>query len=370
MAQKWTQQDIPDQTGKIIVVTGANSGLGFECSKTLAEKGATVVMTARNLQKGEQARSDILSEQPDASLDLMKLDVGDLSSVRDFAAAFKAKYDRLDILLNNAGVMAIPRQETPDGFEMQLGVNHLGHFALTGLLLDVITQTPNARIHNVSSSANYMGTINFDDLMGEKEYSRWDAYGQSKLANIFFTFELQKRLTAAGYDTIANTSHPGLVIGNLQENSVEQSGTKMEALGLQFLQALSGPGHQDGRAAHALRHDGRGRQRRRFLWPQDLQHAWLSSGEKVNEQAYDAAALERFWAVSEELTGVAYLSPAAQLETEWIKFECVRPPSHSSTSRIVILFVQRSLGDNGFAQSLSHWRKNQWRTSFSPIREY
>ena len=280
MAQKWTQQDIPDLTGKTIVVTGANSGLGFECSKTLADKGATVVMTARNMQKGEQARSDILAEQPDASLDLMQLDVGDLSSVRDFAAAFKAKYDRLDILLNNAGVMAIPRQETPDGFEMQLGVNHLGHFALTGLLLDLLTQTPHARIHNVCSSANYTGTINFDDLMGEKAYSRWAAYGQSKLANIFFTFELQKRLTAAGFDTIANTSHPGLVIGNLQANSVEQSGTRLEALGYKFSKLFHGAGHRDGRAAHALRHDRGGCQRRRLLRSQDVQHARLSCGEK------------------------------------------------------------------------------------------
>lgn len=225
MKRKWTEQDMLDLAGKVVVVTGANSGLGFESSKALAKNGATVVMTARNLEKGEKARSDILKEVPDASLDLMKLDVGDLSSVREFADAFKAKYDRLDILLNNAGVMAIPRQETVDGFEMQLGVNHLGHFALTGLLLDVITKTPHARIHNVTSTANFFGDINFDDLMGEKDYSRWGAYGQSKLANVFFTFELNKRLKAAGIDTIANVSHPGLVLGNLQSNSMEESGT-------------------------------------------------------------------------------------------------------------------------------------------------
>ena len=132
MSNKWTQKDIPDLTGKVIVVTGANSGLGFECSKTFAEKGATVVMTARNMQKGKEAKAAILKAHPKASLDLMKLDVGNLASVREFVETFKAKHDRLDILLNNAGVMAIPRQETPDGFEMQLGVNHLGHFALTG----------------------------------------------------------------------------------------------------------------------------------------------------------------------------------------------------------------------------------------------
>ncbi|MEL6151845.1 MAG: oxidoreductase, partial [Chloroflexota bacterium] len=229
MSHKWTQNDIPDLTGKLVVITGANSGLGFESTKAIAAKGATIVMACRNMEKGEKARQDVLKLEPGATLDLMQLDNASLESVRAFAGAFKAKYDRLDILLNNAGVMAIPRTLTEDGFETQLGVNHLAHFALTGLLLDVIVNTPNARIHNVSSSANYMGNINFDDLMGEQDYSRWGAYYQSKLANVFFTFELQKRLKAAGYDTIANSSHPGLVMTNLQTTSVEQSGTGFEA---------------------------------------------------------------------------------------------------------------------------------------------
>lgn len=315
MSQKWTQQDIPDLTDKVIIITGANSGLGFECAKTFAEKGATVVMTARNMQKGEQAKAELLASQPDVSLDLMQLDVGDLSSVRDFAAAFRAKYDRLDILLNNAGVMAIPRQETPDGFEMQLGVNHLGHFALTGQLLDVITRTPNARVHNVSSSANYTGTINFDDLMGEQEYGRWAAYGQSKLANVFFTFELQKRLTAAGFDTIANTSHPGLVIGNLQANSVEQSGTRMESwmyntsklfmaqdISMGVLPMLYGCTAEEAKGGV-------------FYGPKTFNMRGYPAEKKANKEAYDADALQRFWDVSEDLTGATYsFSPATQAE--------------------------------------------------------
>jgi NAD(P)-dependent dehydrogenase (short-subunit alcohol dehydrogenase family) len=306
MAKKWTQQDIPDLTDKIFVITGANSGLGYECSKTLAEKGATVVMTARNMQKGEQAKTGILSVQPEATLDLMQLDVGDLGSVRDFVAAFKAKYDRLDVLLNNAGVMAIPRQETPDGFEMQLGVNHLGHFALTGLLLDTITQTPKARIHNVSSSANYMGTINFDDLMGENEYSRWDAYGQSKLANIFFTFELQKRLTTAGYGTIANTSHPGLVIGNLQSNSVEQSGTKLEALGYRFSRLFLAQDIEMGVLPMLYGMTAEDAKGGVFYGPNAFNLRGYPAEKKVNKEAYDPEALKRFWTVSEELTSVQY----------------------------------------------------------------
>ncbi|MEM7336089.1 MAG: SDR family NAD(P)-dependent oxidoreductase, partial [Chloroflexota bacterium] len=150
MSNKWTQNDMPDLTGKVVVITGANSGLGLESTKMMAAKGATIVMACRNVSKAEKAKAEVLKSVPNANLDLMALDNSDLASVRAFADAFKAKYDRLDILLNNAGVMAIPRTETADGFEMQLGVNHLGHFALTGLLLDVITSTPNARIHNTS----------------------------------------------------------------------------------------------------------------------------------------------------------------------------------------------------------------------------
>ena len=306
MSQNWTQHNIPDLTGKVIVITGANSGLGFECSKTLAEKGATVVMAVRTMSKGETAKSDILKTQPNASLDIMQLDVGDLSSVREFATAFKAKYDRLDILLNNAGVMAIPRQVTADGFEMQLGVNHLGHFALTGLLLDVIVKTPNARIHNVSSSANYSGTINFDDLMGEQDYGRWSAYGQSKLANIFFTFELQKRLNATDYDTITNTSHPGIVLTNLQANSVEQSGTKVEAFLYRIIEPIMAQDVSMGVLPMLYGSTATDAKGGVFYGPRTLNMRGYPAEKKVNKQAYDADALKRFWEASEELTGISY----------------------------------------------------------------
>ena len=307
MSDKWTQKDIPDLSDKVVVVTGANSGLGFESTKTLAGKGATVVMAVRNPGKGEEARQEILKIHPQASLDLMKLDLGNLSSVHEFAAAFKAKYDRLDILLNNAGVMAIPRQETADGFEMQLGVNHLGHFALTGLLLDVIVKTPQARIHNVSSSANYTGTINFDDLMGKQNYSRWGAYGQSKLANIFFTFELQKRLSAAGFDTIANTSHPGFVMGHLQSNSVEQSGTKMEAVLYRIIQPLVAQDISMGVLPMLYGMTARDARGGVFYGPRTFNMRGYPAEKKANKEAYDAAARKRFWEVSEELTGINYL---------------------------------------------------------------
>jgi NAD(P)-dependent dehydrogenase (short-subunit alcohol dehydrogenase family) len=306
MNQKWTQADIPDLTGKVVVVTGANSGLGFESSKTLAEKGATVVMTVRNMTKGEKARADILKHQPHVKLDLMQLDNADLRSVHAFAAKFKEKYDRLDILLNNAGVMAIPRQETADGFEMQFGVNHLAHFALTGLLLDVIASTPRARIHNVTSSANYNGTINFDDLMGEQEYSRWGAYGQSKLANVSFTFELQKRLTAAGYDTTVNTSHPGLVLGNLQANSVEQSDTRMEALLYRVSSLFVAQDIEMGVLPMLYAMTAEEAKGGAFYGPRWFNMRGYPDEKTANKQAYDDEARQRLWAVSEELTGVRY----------------------------------------------------------------
>ena len=309
MNNNWTQKDIPDLTGKTIVITGANSGLGFECSRTFAEKGAMVVMTARNMQKGEKAKADILNAHPNASLDLMKLDVGDLASVREFADAYQARYDRLDILLNNAGVMAIPRQLTPDGFEMQLGVNHLGHFALTGLLLEVIIKTPKGRIHNVTSSANWTGTINFDDLMGEKKYSRWGAYGQSKLANVFFTYELQKRLTAAGYDTITNTSHPGFVIGNLQANSVEQSGARMEAWLYKFAQLFFAQDIKMGVLPMLYGMTAENAKGGVFYTPRIFNMRGTPKEGNANSAANDAEALKRFWEVSEELTGVHYHWP-------------------------------------------------------------
>ena len=224
MTQKWTQTDIPDMTGKVVIITGANSGLGLESTKALAAKGATVVMACRNMGKAEAAKAELLAADPNAKLIVMELDNASLASVRTFVEAFKAKYDRLDLLLNNAGVMAIPRTETEDGFEMQLGVNHLAHFALTGHLIDLLTGTPSSRVHSTSSSAAFNGRINFDDLMGKQNYSRWNAYGQSKLANAVFATELNRRLQAAGHATIANSSHPGLVMTNLQENSLQQSG--------------------------------------------------------------------------------------------------------------------------------------------------
>lgn len=182
----WTAQDIPDLTGKTTIVTGANIGLGLETARALAAKGATVVLACRNLEKANVAKADIEKTVPNAKLELMQLDLADLASVRQFASGFTAKYQHLHILINNAGVMAPPLTKTKDGFEVQFGANHLGHFALTGLLLENLTQTPGARVVIVSSAVERGAKIDLENLNAEKSYAPMAAYGQSKLSNLLF----------------------------------------------------------------------------------------------------------------------------------------------------------------------------------------
>jgi NAD(P)-dependent dehydrogenase (short-subunit alcohol dehydrogenase family) len=216
----WIADNIPDLTGKVAIVTGANSGIGYETALELAQKGATVVMACRSLPKAEAAAAQIRETIPPGDVAVMELDLGDLESVRRFAAAFQERYDRLDLLINNAGIMVPPYGKTAQGFETQIGVNHLGHFALTGLLLDLLLQTPQSRVVTVSSTAHRFGQIDFADLHWErKAYNPNPAYGQSKLANLLFTYELQRKLAAAGQDTIAVAAHPGWTETNLQQHS-------------------------------------------------------------------------------------------------------------------------------------------------------
>ena len=308
MSNKWTEEDIPDLTGKVIVVTGANSGLGLESTKVLAAKGATVIMACRNTTKAESAKAEVLQAAPAATVEVMALDNASLDSVKSFADAFKDRYDRLDVLLNNAGVMAIPRTLTEDGFEMQLGVNHLGHFALTGHLLELLIGTPNSRVHNTSSSAAFSGSINFDDLMGEKDYGRWGAYGQSKLANAVFATELDRRLKAAGHETISNSSHPGLVMGNLQSNSLAQSGTPfMERLLYGTLGPLFGQDIAMGVLPQLYASTAPDAKGGVFYGPKTMRMRGYPAEQKCNDTLNDAAALKRFWEVSQELTGISYL---------------------------------------------------------------
>jgi NAD(P)-dependent dehydrogenase (short-subunit alcohol dehydrogenase family) len=223
----WTADDIPDQHGRVALVTGANSGLGFQTARALAGKGATVVMGCRNQVKGAEALTKVLDEHPRAHAELVELDLADLASVHKAANDVLARHDRLDLLVNNAGVMAIPRTTTADGFEMQFGTNHLGHFALTGLLIERLLASEASRVVTVSSTAHRWGRMRFDDLQWEKRYSKWRAYGQSKLSNLLFTRELQRRLAAADASTIAVAAHPGYASTHLQAVGPEQSGSKV-----------------------------------------------------------------------------------------------------------------------------------------------
>lgn len=217
MSNNWTLNDIPDLKGKNIIVTGGNSGLGYESVKAFAMKGARVILASRSLEKGEDAKYSIKKEIPEADIIVMKLDLGDLDSVRDFASNYKKKYNALDILLNNAGIMMTPYFLTRDGNEGQFGTNHLGHFALTGLLIDILNKTEDSRIVNVSSMAHKQGKMDFENIQFKDGigYSPTKAYGRSKLSNLLFTYELQRKLKASGSTTVALAAHPGVATTNL-----------------------------------------------------------------------------------------------------------------------------------------------------------
>jgi NAD(P)-dependent dehydrogenase (short-subunit alcohol dehydrogenase family) len=218
--RNWTFDSIPDQTGRTAVVTGANSGIGFEAARMLAQKGADVVLGCRNREKGEAAVQRILADNPKGSVVFAPLDLSDLDSVAAFAAAFHTGHDRLDLLVNNAGVMVPPLSRTKQGFELQFGTNHLGHFALTGRLLPLLQHTPGSRVVVVSSTGQNIGRIDFDDLNWQhRPYSPWTAYGQSKLANMMFVLELQRRLADSGSDVLVTAAHPGWTNTDLNRTS-------------------------------------------------------------------------------------------------------------------------------------------------------
>ena len=223
----WTAADIPEQSGKVAVVTGANGGLGEITARELARKGAHVIIAARNLEKAAAAEARIHQAVPNASIEVRALDLADLSSVRAFASGYDR--DQLDLLVNNAGVMAIPYRQTADGFEMQIGTNHLGHFALAGLLLGKLLAAPSARVVSVASNAHRMKQMDMDDLRSDKGYAAWDAYARSKVANLLFTFELQRRLSRAEAPVIAVAAHPGYADTDLQHVAPRQTGSSFMA---------------------------------------------------------------------------------------------------------------------------------------------
>lgn len=309
---RWTENDIPNQDGRIVIVTGANSGLGLQTSLVLAGKGAQVIMACRNVKKAEDARWEILRQFPQAKLELMALDVGDLSSVREFAQEFKAKYDRLDVLYNNAGLMAVPYAQTADGFETQFGVNHLGHFALTGLLIERMVHVPHSRVVTLSSTAAWYEKINFDDLQARQSYSRYGAYGQSKLANLLFARELQRRLAAAHAQTISVTAHPGLVITGLQHRASHESQRPVEWFIYSILGRTLAQQVEMGTLPQLYAGTASGVEGGAFYGPEFLHTRGYPKRVDGPNSGYDLAAAERLWEVSEQLTGVTYDALAAQ----------------------------------------------------------
>ncbi len=294
----WTTADIPDQTGRTAVVTGANTGLGLETAKALAAKGAHVVLAVRNLDKGRSAVDQITAAVPGAEVELQELDLGSLESVRAAADNLRTKYDRIDLLINNAGVMYPPKETTKDGFELQFGTNHLGHFAFTGLLLDRLLPVPGSRVVTVSSIGHRIkAAIHFDDLQWERSYSRVGAYGQSKLANLLFTYELQRRLT--GERTTALAAHPGGSDTELIRHLPRVMQVAVPLLrplfqdaaagALPTLRAATDPGALGGQ----------------YFGPDGL--GGTRGYPKVvpsSDQSHDTELQRRLWAVSEELTGV------------------------------------------------------------------
>jgi NAD(P)-dependent dehydrogenase (short-subunit alcohol dehydrogenase family) len=299
---KWTTADIPDQTGRVAVITGANTGLGYETAAALAEHGAHVVLAVRNLDKGKDAASHITATGPRGEVALQELDLTSLESVRAAAQQLRSDYDHIDLLINNAGVMYTPKSNTKDGFELQFGTNHLGHFALTGLLLDRLLPVAGSRVVTVSSFGHRIrADIHFDDLQWERRYGRVAAYGQAKLANLLFTYELQRRLASHG-TTIAAAAHPGMSDTELMRNMPAPLVSAFEriaplvaqnpAMGaLPTLRAATDPAVLGGQYYGP---DG-------FAQTRGYPKIVASS-----RKSHDVERQRRLWTVSEELTGVVY----------------------------------------------------------------
>jgi len=295
----WNEIRISDQINKVFIVTGPTSGLGKETLRVLSKKNATVIMAARDIKRAESVKNEMLSQNKNGKIDIQELDLSSLESINNFSEAIKKKYKVIDVLINNAGIMACPYSKTKDGFEIQMGTNHLGHFALTGLLLPLLQKQSNSRIVNISSIAHKSGNINFDDLNWEKrKYKTWSAYSDSKLANLYFTYELSRKLSLKNDNLKVLAAHPGYSDTELQRYSGFFKALNKIAAQKSTVGALAGI-----RAA---------------VDPNSKSYDYYGSpsfGEikghpvlvKSNRLSHNKANAETLWRLSEELTGVSYL---------------------------------------------------------------
>jgi NAD(P)-dependent dehydrogenase (short-subunit alcohol dehydrogenase family) len=303
VSEKWTVQDIPDQNGRTAIVTGANSGLGLITARELARAGARVVLACRDVGKGETAAAAIRWAVPHAAVAVDELDLGRLASVRAFAERAGAAEAGPDLLINNAGLMAPPRRETADGFEVQLGTNHLGHFALTGLLIGGMEGRDGARVVTLSSGAHRIGRIDFDDLQRRRRYGRWTAYGQSKLANLLFALELHRRLTAAGSTVRSLAAHPGYASTNLQTTAPPALDRALMAVS----NRLFAQSAEMGALPTLYAATKRGLAGGTFVGPDGMgEQRGHPEPVAPSAAARDPETARRLWEVSEELTGVQF----------------------------------------------------------------
>ncbi len=304
MKQKWTFDDIPDLSGKTMIVTGSNSGIGFEAIKYFSAKGAQTILACRNTNNGRLAKEKILEKYPDAKVNVMNLDLANLESIHSFATKFNEKYDNLHVLLNNAGIVC-QYGKTKDGFEMQMGTNHLGHFALTGLLLYNLKNTKGSRVVNVSSLGHKFTKIDFDNFMFEKgDYSVFKAYSKTKLSNLLFTYELQRRFTKFDIDSIAVGAHPGVAKSNLSKHIIKKP---LYRIGMAIANSMMSQNSSMGALPEIRASVDPLVKGGDYFGPGGFQE-WKGYPIKVksNDVSHDSNSAEKLWKISEDLTKINY----------------------------------------------------------------
>jgi NAD(P)-dependent dehydrogenase (short-subunit alcohol dehydrogenase family) len=304
---RWTRDDIPVQSGRIVIITGGNSGLGLQTALALARKGARVLATSRSMERAREVAGQIAGAAGNGTVDFEQLDLADLASVRAFAGRVLERSEGVDVLINNAGVMAIPaRRTTPDGFELQLGTNYLGHFALTGLLVPALLTRPGARVVTLTGGAYGTARIRFDDLQAERKYNPWRAYAQSKLANVLFMLELDRRARARSLDLTSVAAHPGLAKTNLQHAGPTLGRKSMQTAGARLTRFMYQPAEQGalttlyGATSPDVAGGG-------LYQPDGFLHLrGYPMRARLAKRALDEDVARRLWELSEQLTGVQF----------------------------------------------------------------